>query len=223
MSDKILGEVVEILKKITNPNKDAQLRTRFILILPELIFPTSSQANDHRKTDSNAVQQCLDEVLTEMILPNLTWRAGRAASAVRMSATASLALIVDSSGEVSLNPATVDVLTKQVLACLDDDQKPTRLYACKIFSRLLGYRHADALSLDQLHKFYVEFIKRLDDQSDEIRVEVVNVFQAYFGCLTKSGTYDKLLYKAHLENIFENLLLYLDDTDHSFQLKILSM
>lgn len=155
-----------------------------------------------------------------MLLPNLTWRAGRTAGAVRMSATASLALIIDSIGEIPLNGNSIDTLTKQVLACLDDDQKSTRLYACKIFSTVLDTQLADTLSNDQLHKFYVEFIKRLDDQSDEIRAEMINVFRGYFKCLTKSGTYDKILYKAHLENIFENLLLYLDDTDQTFQLKI---
>lgn len=215
---------MSILGKITNPNKDPQLKTRFILLLPELIFPSSDSLKSHpnRETDPRMAAENFDQVFTQMLLPNLTWKAGRAAGAVRMSTTASIALITHSDNNLNLSSSTVDVLTKQVLSCLDDDQKPTRLYACKIFTSVLSSQLSTQLANDQLHKFYVEFIKRLDDQSEEIRAEMVKVFHAFFNCLTKSGTYDKLLYKAHLQYIYENLLLYLDDADPSFQTKILS-
>lgn len=192
------------------------MRTKYILLIPELF-------SSDNKCDQSLLEVCLEEVLNEMILPNLIWKAGRAASAVRMSATASLVLIMQSEvvKTVVLKENTLDSFTKQILACLDDDNKTTRLYACKIFVIALTY-FGQLLSIDQLHKFYLEFIKRLDDQNDDIRFEILRVFQVYFSCLNRSG-YDKVLYKAHVQNIYENLLLYLDDNNKDFQLKILSM
>lgn len=101
---------MDILKKITNPNKDAQLRTRFILLLPELIVPSSQE--------KESSQRAYDEVIVDMLLPNLIWKAGRAASAVRMSTAASLALLTQSIDQLRINnpSATVDALTKQVEA-----------------------------------------------------------------------------------------------------------
>lgn len=206
-----------ILKIVQNPNKDAQLRTRFILLIPEIFVSSAKDA------DQKFLKTYLDEILKEMLIPNVVWKAGRSASAVRLSTTASILLLIqnDIVKSIQLNEQTIDSLKKMMLSCLDDDNKSTRLYASKILVILLT-NYGRALDFDELHKLYPEFIKRLDDQSNEVRLEILKGFNVYFECF-KGRNYDKILYKAHLQNIFENLLLYLDDPNSDFQLKILGM
>ena len=102
-------------------------------------------------------------------------------------------------------------------SCLDDDNKSTRLYVCKLFSILFN-NYSKRFTKDQLHLLYPEFIKRLDDHSDEIRFEILKVFSIYIDCLNIN--YDKILYQAHMQVIYENLLLYLDDSNFDVQLKV---
>jgi dynein assembly factor 5 len=104
-----------------------------------------------------------------------------------------------------------------MMSCLDDDNKSTRLYVCKLFIILFN-NYRTRFTKDQLHLLYPEFIKRLDDHSDEIRFEILKAFSIYIDCL--NNDYDKILYQAHLKVIFENLLLYLDDANFDIQLKV---
>ena len=104
-----------------------------------------------------------------------------------------------------------------MLSALDDENKSTRLYVCKIVSLILS-NFGSQLDKDQLHRLYPELIKRLDDQVDEIRHEILEVFYIYVDCLNHD--YDNVLYQAHLQVIYENLLLYLDDGSLDVQLKV---
>lgn len=115
--------------------------------------------------------------------------------------------------------STIDNLIKMMLSSLDDDNRSTRNYVCKLFLIILS-SYGKQLDKDQLHKLYPEFIKRLDDQSEEIRFEILKVFQVYMDSLNQN--YDIVLYQAHLQTIYENVLLYLDDPSIDIQLRIFS-
>ena len=104
-----------------------------------------------------------------------------------------------------------------MVSTLDDENKNTRLYVCKFFLLILT-NSGEQFDKDQLHKLYPELIKRLDDQSEDIRNEILSVFSVYIDCLNKN--YDYVLYQAHLQVIYENLLLYLDDSSLDYQLKV---
>ena len=114
---------------------------------------------------------------------------------------------------------TIETLLKMILSSLDDDNRSTRNYVCKLFLIILN-SYGKALDKDHLHKLYPEFIKRLDDQSEDIRFEIIKVFHVYIDSLNQN--YDNVLYQAHLQTIFENVLLYLDDPNLEIQLKIFS-
>jgi dynein assembly factor 5, axonemal len=115
--------------------------------------------------------------------------------------------------------STIESLIKMMMSSLDDDNRSTRSYVCKLFLLILGL-YGKKLDKDQLHKLYPEFIKRLDDQSEEIRFEIIKVFNIYIESLNQD--YDIILYQAHLQTIYENILLYLDDPNLEIQLKIFS-
>ena len=117
-----------------------------------------------------------------------------------------------------MKKSSVENLLKLMSSTLDDDNKLTRLYVCKIIARLLTF-YGRALDKDQLHKLYPELIKRLDDHSEEIRIEILKLFGIYVDCL--NNNYDQVLYQAQLHVIFENLLLYLDDSSPKIQKRVL--
>lgn len=107
-----------------------------------------------------------------------------------------------------------------MLATLDDENKLTRQYTCKILNILL-INHR--IELDQLHKMYIEMLKRLDDNSEDIRVATIDMFNAYFQniIINHLNNYDKILYQAHLEAIYQGLLIHLDDPNPAIQESIL--
>ena len=81
LSDTVLDPVLHILKLTLNPNKDAQMRTRFLLLIPEIF-------------SNKFLPKSFESIINGMIMPNIIWKAGKSANAVRMSAVPSLALIM---------------------------------------------------------------------------------------------------------------------------------
>lgn len=65
----------------------------------------------------------------------------------------------------------------------------------------------------------LELIKRIDDSTQEVRVESLKALSVWLSSLDKS--YDTHTYHCNLEFIFQHLLLYLDDPDHQIQLMVL--
>ena len=90
LSKEILDQVVFILKKSVDPNKDPQLRSKYLLLIPEVFSINVSQSANE------LFQSCFEEIINNMIVPNIVWKAGRAAAAVRTSAIASLLMIIQS-------------------------------------------------------------------------------------------------------------------------------
>ncbi len=225
LTEQILNVAISILKTCLNPSKDTQLRSKFLLLIPEIFFclktPSYSALDELSKTNSKFLEASIEVIINEMIVPNVIWKAGRSAGAVRMSAIAALVMIIQSEvmQHVKIKLSTIEGLLTLLTSVLDDDNKTTRLYVCKIYYIILKY-FGQKLSKDDLHKLYPEFIKRLDDANEEVRYEVLSVFFVYMESLKEN--YDKILYGAHLQMIFENILLYLDDSNTDVQLRVLS-
>ena len=110
-----------------------------------------------------------------------------------------------------------DILT-QLQSTLDDDTTDTRLLSCRLLRQLfavLGH-HIDQ---DRLHNLYPCLLKRLDDVSDDVRVAASHVFSAYMSCF--HDNYDVVMYRAHIEAIYQGLLVHLDDHQPHIQLSVL--
>ena len=61
-----------------------------------------------------------------------------------------------------------------MLSTLDDENKLTRVYTCKILNILfINYK----LTIDELHKMYAEMLKRLDDSCEDIRLIMIDAFK----------------------------------------------
>lgn len=105
-----------------------------------------------------------------------------------------------------------------MLACMEDDNKNTRLVACRVMTRTFDLA-GSSVNQDRLHNMYLDLLKRLDDSNDEIRITVSRTFLAYLDCFQQA--YDVQLYRAHLEAMYKGLLVHLDDPDERIQEAIL--
>jgi hypothetical protein len=105
----VINQVLTILKSSLDPTKEPQLRTRFLLLIPEIFSSSSNRISvskelgEENKKNSIFLERCVEEIINEMILPNIIWKAGRSASAVRMTAIASLALIMQEDTVKNIN------------------------------------------------------------------------------------------------------------------------
>ncbi|KAF0032693.1 hypothetical protein F2P81_014983 [Scophthalmus maximus] len=109
-------------------------------------------------------------------------------------------------------------LRPQVLSALDEDSQMGRLFACRSVSTILKLI-GNSLHPDALNKFYPELLKRLDDSSEEVRGVALQAIGHWLSNLTKD--YDPELCAPHLQLLFQQLLLHLDDPDASVQDRVL--
>lgn len=64
-----------------------------------------------------------------------------------------------------------------------------------------------------------ELLKRVDDSSEDVRVEALRSLGTWFSSLGKN--YDAQSCRPHLEFLFQHLLLYMDDPDGKVQESVL--
>ncbi len=79
-----LKDIVEILRIVMNPERDPEVRNQCLLIIANLL--QFIDANDATTT----INPLLTVLINECILPNMQWKAGRTAGAIRATAIATL-------------------------------------------------------------------------------------------------------------------------------------
>lgn len=160
-------------------------------------------------------QEHSEKFLSDVLLPNLVWRAGRTAAAVRTAAISCLLALLHGG---AITPAQVlcveETLSPQVLSALEEDSPMARLLACRSVSTIIKLV-GPSLHPDALNKIYPELLKRLDDSSEEVRAVALEALGLWFSCLNKD--YRPELFASHLQFIFQQLLLHLDDPDSAVQ------
>lgn len=209
----VLDKVMKILRVNLDPSKDADVRSKFFSLLSHLV--TSSTARD--KGSANGYEEYAITIIRDMILPNCVWRAGRTAEVIRKMAVLTLRILLTEDGFVTPEQllSVVDELLTQMRSTLDDDGRETRLVSCQVLSRIFDLV-GDRLHEDhRLYNLYPDLLKRLDDSSDDVRIEATKTFASYFRCLCKK--FEVATYGGHLEAIFKGLLLHLDDTQEDVQ------
>ncbi len=79
-----LKDIVEILRKVVKPDRDPEVRNQCLLIIANLL-----QFIDETDT-TPTISPYLVILIDECILPNMQWKAGRTAAAIRATAIATL-------------------------------------------------------------------------------------------------------------------------------------
>lgn len=203
--------IYSIFRDCTTKEKDPELRMSMFTLLGRLLreAPVTSEAAQQFSVYSV-------DIIKEIIIPNLEWRAGRTAGSVRCAAISSLWALLRSDLLTSKQLKQVqEELMAQLVSTLDDDNCATRLVTCNCFNFILKAGGKECFGPDELHKLYIELLKRLDDSSDELRIAVTNTFSTFFSLIPED--YDKQLYKAHLQALYRGLLIHLDDPNTVIQ------
>ncbi|KAF5896969.1 dynein assembly factor 5, axonemal-like, partial [Clarias magur] len=211
---EFLPEFIPLLQNYLLPSQDPEKRVHIFTMLSKLLL------NSSNTLDSQG-QFCkyLEVFLQELLFPNLVWRAGRTAAAVRTSALSCLLAMLQGG---SLSKEQVLKMETEFSACLisalEEDSPLSRLFASRSISSFITVTDR-CLKLDTLFKIYPELLKRIDDSSQEVRSEALKALSVWFSSLDQN--YDSNTYRPHLEFLFQQLLLYLDDPDDQIQLIVL--
>ncbi|NWH60300.1 DAAF5 factor, partial [Geococcyx californianus] len=219
-SGPVIGEALDnfilILKTCLQPNKDPQLRLKLFTVLSQLLQQASETVNSQGLFPSY-----LETVIKDILAPNLLWHAGRTAAAIRTTAVSCLWALVHSE---MLSPEEVlkvkDGLMPQIIAAMDEDSKIARLMACRIVGVLLKVcgKQFDG---DKLTNTYTEVLKRLDDASSDVRLAAAHTLTNWFKCLKDSDV--KSAMENHIEFLYRELLIHLDDPDQNTQKALLEV
>ncbi|EGD79070.1 hypothetical protein PTSG_02038 [Salpingoeca rosetta] len=220
----VLGQLLDVFMPVfitnSNPDKDVEVRVSFFTLLGRLLASAPATVNS-----ANAFGRYVVPVVNDIICPNLVWRAGEKAAALRTAAMSCLwAMVHGDLIAFEHLEQCMPTLQPLLMSCLEDEEMETRLLTCNILERVIiinkpGYKSSYA-GYDSFHKLYPELLKRMDDSNNDIRHQVCRVWKSYFDIMKQA--YDTQLYRAHIEMIFSGLILHLDDPDPRIQKSVFS-
>ena len=82
---ELLEDIIPMLSANLHPEKDPEVRLKLFSLLSRLMMNSEKTLNSHEKFSEFAAV-----VITDMVLPNCVWKAGRTAGAIRTTAVACL-------------------------------------------------------------------------------------------------------------------------------------
>jgi len=216
----LIDDVVPIIIVNMNVDKDLELRQHLFGLLIQL-FTNAGSIESRRELLSDYSEI----ILVDAVMPNLVWKAGRTAAVVRTTAIACLWQMILTKTLTSTSIlAQEESLVKQCVAALEDDAPDTRNIACKVINAIIQ-QCGDEIELHKLQKLYPEFLKRLDDVDDGVRLSALQIFIAFFtNVKSRQNFQDEISsYRAHYEDIYRGLLIHMDDPQPSFQAAVCSV
>ncbi|KFU93899.1 HEAT repeat-containing protein 2, partial [Chaetura pelagica] len=219
-SGPVIGEAlnnfIPILKTCLQPNKDPKMQLKLFTVLSQLLQEANETINSQGLFPSY-----LEIVIKDILAPNLQWHAGRTAASIRTTALSCLWALTHCE---MLSPEEMlkvkDGLMPQIIASLDEDSKIARLLACRTVGVLVKVcgRQFDE---ENFTRTYTEVLKRLDDASSDVRVAAAHTLTNWFKCLKDSAV--KSAMETHIEYLYQELLIHLDDPDENSQNAVLEV
>jgi len=214
-----LLNLVPVFAKLLDPKQDPVLRGTALALANQLL-----------DTESFARAPELDEwaehLFAAMFLPNLVWRAGKAAEHVRLAAMTCLSKLVVLP---SLTPAQLadqcEAALPVISGCLDDDNTDTRRLGCVTIEGILRRLGPTHLTHNWVRVLYPELLKRLDDANDQVRVVACGPLSALFAALRYSNTYssDANFDRTNYQYLLRGLLVHLDDPSPQIQSVVMGL
>ncbi|XP_059416461.1 dynein axonemal assembly factor 5-like [Carassius carassius] len=219
-SGPVVGEflpaLLPLLKSCLELSRDPELRLHIFTMLSKLLLDSRNTLDSQGR-----FAEYMDLVLQDLLLPNLVWRSGRSATAVRTAALSCLLAVLHGAAfPVERVLSVEETLSTQLISALEEDSKLARLLACRSLHALLKLT-TQRLNTDSLNKIYPELLKRVDDSSEDVRVEALMSLSTWFSSLGRN--YDTQSCRPHLEFLFQQLLLYMDDPDTKIQDSVLEV
>jgi dynein assembly factor 5 len=189
--------------------EDPELRLAVMLLLEAVV---SSQACQ------GALAAQAKPLLSEALLPNVVWRAGRVAATVRKVALVCLYTLLRE-GRVPLE-ALVEVvppLLPVLKTNLEDYDASSRQLVTLSLERIFAYLPG-AFDEEPIRQLYPELLKRLDDSSDEVRRAACAAISAFF-----SAAAPAVFRGGILDYMLDQLFVHLDDQEVSMQEAVLGV
>ncbi|KAL7549988.1 hypothetical protein ACHAWF_013244 [Thalassiosira exigua] len=181
------------------------------------------------------------DVLLSLVLPNLVWKAGGLASALRkLSAATLFSLLSHQSNHREqrhqgcneatsgfLHPEAVSNLIPLLHSNLDDTESTTRELSCACLSLVLEHVSVETFcsiweaNTRVIDTLYPRLLELLDDSHDPVRIAACNALEGflYLECSVASNSSFRLGLSS-LENITSSLLIQLDDPDVEIQERV---
>ncbi|KAF0882892.1 DAAF5 factor, partial [Crocuta crocuta] len=213
---EVLPHLVAVLRSCLQPARDPQMRLRLFSSLSQLLL-SAQQTVDSQ----GHFHHYLDTVTKDILVPNLQWHAGRTAAAIRTAAVSCLWALISSDILTEEQIRKVqETLMPQILTSLEEDSQMTRLISCRIMTTFLK-TSGGAADPDKLIGIYPELLKRLDDVSHEVRLAAASSLVTWLACVRNDD--GKSYYQSHIQFLYRELLVYLDDPDGSVQDAVLEV
>ncbi|XP_027778578.2 dynein axonemal assembly factor 5 [Marmota flaviventris] len=211
-----LQHVVPTLRACLQPAKDPHMRLKLFSVLSSVLLRPKDTIDSQGQFHGY-----LEMVLKDILAPNLQWRAGRTAAAIRTAAVSCLWALTSSDILSATQMQEVqEALMPQVLATLEEDAQTTRLISCRVLNTFLKTA-GDTMDPDKLIKIYPELLKRLDDVSTEVRLTAASTLLTWLQCIQSSE--GKAYYQSSIQYLYRELLVHLDDPEHTIQDAVLEV
>ncbi|KAM5300602.1 dynein axonemal assembly factor 5 [Glossophaga mutica] len=213
---EVLPHLVPVLRSCLQPDRDPQMRLKLLSLLSWTLLRAEETVDSQGQFHSY-----LDTLVKDIVVPNLQWRAGRTAAAIRTATVSCLWTLVSSDVLSATQAQDVrETLTPQVLTTLEEDSQTTRLTSCRIIDAFLK-SSGGTIDPDKFIKIYPELLKRLDDVSHEVRLAAASALAGWLRCV---GSGDgKSYYQSHVQHLYRELLVYLDDPEGAVQDAVLEV
>ncbi|XP_076996494.1 dynein axonemal assembly factor 5 [Tamandua tetradactyla] len=211
-----LQHVVPALRSCLQPSRDPQMRLKLLSLLADVLLRAKDTVDSRGQFHSY-----LETVTKDLLAPNLQWRAGRTAAALRTAAVSCLWALVSSETLSAKQILEVqEALMPQVLSTLEEESQATRLMACCIVNAFLKTSGV-VIDLEKFTKVYPELLKRLDDASNEVRAAAAAALATWLRCVRDGGR--KSACQGDVQYLYRELLVYLDDPESCIQDAVLEV
>eukprot|EP01138_Halocafeteria_seosinensis_P015442 gb/GECG01015760.1/.p1 GENE.gb/GECG01015760.1/~~gb/GECG01015760.1/.p1 ORF type:complete len:896 (+),score=99.53 gb/GECG01015760.1/:1-2688(+) len=160
-----------------------------------------------------ALSTCIPTILRNTIKPNLVWRPGGVASAMRK--ITSSCLLSGLQTDLVSTPVIQDCwndLQQQLLSVLADDDVTTRQIVCMVLQLMFEKGGNSLLNMETTRSVYPELIKRLDDSNDHVRQLICPTLKSFLYAATAEN-----LQGGPIDHTVETLLIHMDDPDRTMQ------
>ncbi|XP_003416624.2 dynein axonemal assembly factor 5 [Loxodonta africana] len=211
-----LQYLIPTLRSCLQPTRDPQMRLKLFSLLSKVLLRARETVDSKGHFHSH-----FKTLVTDILVPNLQWHAGRTAAAVRTAAVSCLWALI-SSGTPSTDQIleVQGVLMPQMVTTLEEDSQMTRLISCRIINLFLQ-TSGDTREPEKLLKTYPELLKRLNDVSNEVRIAAATTLITWLKCIPNDD--GKSYYQSNIQYLYKELLVYLDDAEPAVQDAVLEV
>lgn len=209
--------IVDILEKTLDTEADPESRLKTFIALS-----TALDSKDVVFKYATCLNEFLQRLLENVLVPSLVWHAGLTAEAMRTMAASCVCSALNPGQRVDLFPESVvfrpflDKLVPLLLSLTEDASGRSRLLALDALSLLKTTAvKRKCWESDDLVKIYPELVKRLDDPNDSVRICAAKNLALLFKDAPEE--FKRENYKGHHELLLDMFLTHFDDDDEDLQ------